>query len=258
MESCLYEGEVRHRRMLPIEHTFRYRMFMLYIDLDELDNVFRGTWLWSVDGWGLANIRRRDHHGCASDHLSRSIRDLVADKCGRRPDGPIRLLTMPSCFGYRFNPVSFYYCYAADGVELQTIVAEVNNTPWNEQHCYVLDSSQREPDDRLHRHRFAKQFHVSPFMSMSHHYDWRFSLPGERLSVHMENFEQGEKLFDASMSLRRREISPSALRGVLLRYPLMAFRVISAIYVQAARLWWKRAPFFPHPATRADLARKSA
>lgn len=232
-------------------------MFMLYLDLDELDVAFRGSRLWSVDGWGLANIRRRDHHGSANASLGDSIRELVATKSGQRPDGPIRLLTMPSCFGYRFNPVSFYYCYAGDGVELRTIVAEVNNTPWNEQHCYVLDASQREPGERLHRHRFAKQFHVSPFMDMAQQYDWRFSSPDDRLNVFMENFDRGERLFDASMSLRRREISPSALRGLLLRYPLMAIRIVAAIYTQAARLWWKRAPFFPHPATKADLARKS-
>lgn len=257
MVSCIYEGEVRHRRLHPVRHAFRYRICMLYLDLSELDHVFDGTRLWTVNGRGIANFRRRDHLGDIDRPLDACVSDLVAERCGRRLAGPIRLLTHPAYWGYRFNPVSFYYCYSDDGATLQTIVAEVNNTPWNEQHCYVLDAPARDGARSVHRHRFAKAFHVSPFMGMGQQYDWRFGEPGDRLNVFMENFADGEKLFDAAMMMRRREISPTALRGLLVRYPLMSVRVIAAIYAQAARLWLKRMPFYPHPSTRTDLTGES-
>lgn len=258
MKSCIYEGEVRHRRMRPAAHSFRYRLCMLYLDLGELDHVFEGTRLWTVDGRGIANFRRRDHLGDTSVPLDAAVRELVAAQCGRTLAGPIRLLTHPAYWGFRFNPVSFYYCFSDDGRDVETIVAEVNNTPWKQQHCYVLDASQGVVASNGYRHRFAKAFHVSPFMDMDHQYDWRLSAPGDRLSVHMENFEHGERLFDATMVMRRREISPSALRRLLVRYPLMSVRVVAAIYMQATRLWLKRVPFFAHPETRSGMARGSA
>ncbi|HPF37609.1 MAG TPA: DUF1365 domain-containing protein [Phycisphaerae bacterium] len=258
MESRIYEGEVRHRRSRPVEHAFCYRVCMLYLDLAELDHVFEGTRLWSVEGRGVASFRRRDHLGAADRPLDECVRELVAERTGRRLTGPIRLLTHPAYWGYRFNPVSFYYCFDEAGA-LRTIVAEVNNTPWNEQHCYVLDALDRADESEAFRFRFAKRFHVSPFMGMNHEYDWRFSEPGERLNVAMVNLEAGERLFDASMTMRRRAISPAALRLLLVRFPLMSMRVITAIYWQAARLRLKRAPFFPHPDDEmADFSRNSA
>jgi DUF1365 family protein len=106
-------------------------MFMMYLDLDELPTLFRGRWFWSVDRPALARFRRSNHLGDPSQKLSDSVRDLVEVKTGHRPEGPVRLLTHLSYFGYCFNPVSFYYCFAADGVTLETIVAEVNNTPFS-------------------------------------------------------------------------------------------------------------------------------
>jgi DUF1365 family protein len=146
--------------------------------------------------------------------------------------------------------VSFYYCYAPGGGELETIVAEVHNTPWGETHCYVLDRALDEGRGRLRRYRFAKGFHVSPFMPMEQGYDWRFVEPGDKLAVHMRNLEAGRVAFDASMTLERRELSPASLRGALARYPFMTGKVIGAIYWQALRLWLKRTPFHAHPRTR--------
>ena len=114
MKSCIYEGQVRHTRNKPAFHKFNYRLFMMYLDLDELPTLFRKTWFWSATRPALARFRRRDHLGPEQQALSDSVRDLVETETGRRPRGPIRLLTNLSYFGYCFNPVSFYYCFSED------------------------------------------------------------------------------------------------------------------------------------------------
>lgn len=247
MESALYEGTIRHRRDESPARTFEYSLFMVYLDLAELDFVFERRWLWSTKQPNLAWWRRADHYGDPKSSLDESIRDLVAERTGLRPTGPIRLLTHLRYFGYGFNPVSFYYCFEDDGRTLATIVAEVNNTPWGEQHMYVLPESANlgRGDSKLHE--FGKAFHVSPFLGMDMDYRWRLSVPSERLWIHMENRRAGERVFDATLTLRRRPITGPELARTLVVHPAMTARVTLAIYTQAMRLWLRRATFYPHP-----------
>lgn len=247
MNSALYEGSVRHRRLAPVGNEFRYRLFQVYLDLAELDTVFRGRWLWSTKSPNLAWFRREDHLGDPAQPLDASVRDLVEQKTGRRPAGPIRLLTHLRYFGYVMNPVSFYYCFDEAGEQVETIVAEIHNTPWGERHCYVLTAGANEGTAEKKLFRFAKRFHVSPFMGMNQTYGWRFTEPAENLAVHMENFERGGKLFDATLTLERKPITGPALARVLCAYPLMTVKVIAAIYWQALKLWLRGAPFHSHP-----------
>lgn len=249
MKSALYRGWVRHRRTHPTQNEFRYRLFQLYLDLAELDQVFAKRWLWSVKGPNLAWFRRADHFGDPAESLDESVRALVAERTGSRPDGPVRLLTHLRYFGYVMNPVSFFYCFDAADRRVETIVAEINNTPWGERHCYVLDR-----EDSLsggHDYRFAKEFHVSPFMTMDQTYRWRFSEPGETLVAHMDNVEAPRKVFDATLVLDRRPINGPTLAAALAEHPFMTGQVIAAIYYQALRLKLKRTPFHPHPAAKS-------
>ena len=181
MHSAIFQGHVRHRRWSPVEHGFEYRMFMMYLDLQELPEVFSGSWLFSTARRAVARFCREDHLGDAGIPLDQAVRDLVETHCGRRPDGPIRLLTHLRYFGYIFNPVSFYYCFSADDRRLETIVAEVNNTPWRERHLYVLTADQDVGRGRVKRYRPVKEMHVSPFMPMDVSYDWRFTPPDDLL-----------------------------------------------------------------------------
>jgi len=174
----------------------------------------------------------------------------VERRLGRRPDGPIRMLTHLRHWGFVFNPVTFYYCFEPSGTEVEAIVAEITNTPWNERYAYVLDGRAAREQGGT-RHRLTKRFHVSPFMPMSHDYHWRFSAPGRSLVVHMESFDERAKVFDATLALRRRPITPARLRGALVKYPAMTLAVVAGIYWQAAALWIKGAPFYSHPERRA-------
>jgi DUF1365 family protein len=250
MNSCLYTGRITHRRFSPRRHTFSYTLFMVYLDLAELDQVFCGRWLWSTGRPALAWFRRQDHFGDPALPLETCVRDLVQRQTGCRPQGPIRLLTHLRYFGYCFNPISIYYCFDPDDSRVETIVAEVTNTPWGERHCYVL----AQPSQPKHRYQFPKALHVSPFMPMTLDYAWRCNEPDERLGVHMDVLAGADKLFDATLTLRRRAISGPALAGILLRFPAMTFKVIAAIYWEALRLWRKRVPFIDHPANSSKTA----
>jgi len=255
MKSCIYEGTIRHRRYRPRPNIFRYRLFFMFLDLSELPAVFRFHPLWSNERPNVASFRRRDHFGDPQLPLDQAVRDLVEERLGRRPQGPIRLLTHLRYFGYCFNPASFYYCYDPEDTRLETIVVEIHNTPWGERYCYVLGREQNDhPLANWRRHRFAKGFHVSPFIHMDIDYDWRFCEPGKVIRVHMIDKEDGRILFDASLALERRPIDRAALSRVLMLYPVMTLKVTTMIYWQALRLLIKKTPFFAHPASGGGQA----
>jgi DUF1365 family protein len=248
MESSLYEGTLRHRRFAAPQRDFEVSLFMAYLDLGELDSVFDGRLLWSTRAPNLAWFRRADHFGDPSVPLDESIRSLVEARTGQRPEGPIRLLTHLRYLGHCFNPVSFYYCFAKDGRTLETIVAEVANTPWNERHMYVLpEAANRASGDDDKRYEFPKAFHVSPFLAMDMDYGWRFGRPDDRLWVHMENRQKGSRVFEATLSLERRPLTGLELARTLVFRPAMTMKVVASIYSEALLLWLRRATFHPHP-----------
>ena len=248
MASAIYTGHVRHRRFLPVSNAFRYRTYMLYLDLDELPQLFDGNRIWSYERFNLACFQRRYYFGEASVPLKLAVCMAAEENLGRAFGGPVRMLTHLRYFGYCYNPVTFYYLFDVDGCTLSAIVAEITNTPWGERHAYYLDvrKSQAGVAERF-RWQFPKAFHVSPFMPMDVHYDWRFGVPGSQLSVHMQNIIKGEKHFDATLTLERRPLSSRWLNRVLVQYPVMTAKVVAMIHWQALRLWAKRVPFCEHP-----------
>lgn len=246
--SAVYEGWVRHRRFEPVEHSFRYRFFLMYLDLAELPAALDPYPLYSARRAAPARFRRGDFMGDLSRPLDECARDAVEAAVGERPAGPVRLLTGLRYLGHSFNPVSFYYCFDEAGKRVEAIVADVENIPWGERHAYVLARGERE--GRVLGDELDKTLHVSPLMGMDQTYAFRATEPGDRLAVHIESRpREGEagKSFDATLSLRRRELSRSLMAGLLARYPAMSLQVVAKIYAQSLRLKLKGARYFPHP-----------
>jgi DUF1365 family protein len=258
--SAVYEGWVRHRRFEPIEHSFRYRLFLMYLDLDELPDVLDPFPLFSARGPAPAQFQRSNYMGDGDRPLAECARDAVEAATGRRPAGPVRLLANLRYLGHIFNPVSFYYCFEESGERVDAVVADVNNIPWGERHPYVLARGPRR--GTVLSDELDKTLHVSPLMGMNQTYGFRASEPGERLSVHIESRQvqratapmepqnvapRQPKAFDATLSLHRHELSRARLAGMLARYPAMSLQVVAKIYAQSLRLKLKGARYFPHP-----------
>ncbi len=243
--SAVYAGRVTHARRGSKAHAFGYRLYMLYLDLAELPELLAAGGPLRAGRFGLLSFARRDYLAGEPD-LGEAVRDRVERELGFRPAGPIRLLTHVRSLGYVFNPVSFYFCFAADGSSLEAVVAEITNTPWGERHAYVLRAERGGAVDS-----FDKRFHVSPFFPMEQRYRWAIGEPGERLRIDMANDEAGQEVFRARLDLARTPWSAAALWRTALASPLVAWKVHAAIYWQALRLWAKGARFHVHPRKRA-------
>jgi len=250
MHSAIYTGTVRHRRFSPHHHEFSYRIFLMYLDLDELAMIFRRRWLWSVGRPNLASFQRRNYLAPGELDLKEAVLRRVEQETGARPDGAVRVLTHMTYFGLCFNPISFYFVFNQPG-DLAAIVADVSNTPWKERYAYVVSPKTPGMAVKWGKSKimaeFEKLFHVSPFMPMDMRYRWIISNPGAAIAIQMDNLRQGQRDFDATMVLERRDISGANLARVLIFYPFMTAKVMGSIYGQALRLWIKRTPFFSHP-----------
>ena len=245
LNSAIYEGRIRHRRFSPFDREFGQRIFMVYLDLDEIPAVMSVHPLWSTRRRSPARFRRADYLGPDDRPLKAAVADLVERRTGRRPDGPIRMLTHLRYWGRIENPVTFYYCFDRADTRPRTVVAEVTNTPWGDRHTYVIDG----PADRsgVISTTTDKAMHVSPLMGMDHEYELRFGEPGPRLPVHIASRRAGELHFDATLNLERRPLTRRRLGRLLVEYPPMSFAVIAGIHFQAAVNWVRGASFHSRP-----------
>ncbi len=243
LSSKLYFGWVGHRRFTPTVNAFKYKVFMVYLDLDELEKVLSLSSLWGRSRWCLARFKRADFLGNSNIPLKEAVKKTVFDTLGVYPQGPIRMLANLRYFGYSVNPLTTYYCFDATGETLQYIVADVKNTPWGQRHAYVLPVNGVDDFDI----EFTKVFHVSPFNPLDMNYCWQSNTPSQTLRIHLENWRMGKKIMDASVGLTATPITKKSLNNAIIHYPLMTFKVIAAIYWQAVKLAVKKTPFYSHP-----------
>ena len=190
VSDYIYTGTIRHRRFVPFDHFFSYRIFMVYFDISKVEQILKKSWFWNVNKPSIVSFYREDYHGNQEQSLDDAVRSTIYQKTGRILKGPIRILTHLRYFGYCFNPVSFYYCFNKNDSQVELIMAEITNTPWNERHCYFITNKK----NKNFKENLKKKFHVSPFWDMDHDYEWLFSQAEDNLNVHMINFKKGNKI----------------------------------------------------------------
>jgi DUF1365 family protein len=243
MRPSIYEGSVVHERRDTRQRRFTYRVAIPMVDVEELGSMSPLAPLWRARGMAIVRFRRRDYMGDPARPLASVVRDTVEQRAGFRPEGPIFLLAHHRTWGWCFNPLALYYCYALDGTTLEAVVADVTNTPWGESHAYVLDT--RGGVERLEQ---PKQMHVSPFLPMDLTYRFHVAPPDARCNVSIAVMRGDDVAFRAGLSLVRREMTRRELARMLVRHPFLTHRVSLGIYVHAMRLWVSRVPFIVHPA----------
>lgn len=258
LNSGIYQGWVRHRRFTPVDHRFTYSMFMAYIDLAELSQLSQ-----QVTGFGLSVLSfarfRRDDYVAGDQDLAQAVKDKVFELTGKQFKGNVTMLCHLRYCGLYFSPLNLYYLHDEAG-NWQYTLAEVSNTPWNERHYYAVPAPQYWTG-KTYNH--DKAFHVSPFNPIKQEYCWRLTEPDSNLLVHLavnKNIDstapseyqsnlknRNQKVFDATMQMRKHSFSSKTLIKQLLLTPIMTIKVVAGIYWQALKLFIKGASIYDHP-----------
>jgi uncharacterized protein len=245
--AAIYEGTAHHQRPAPHAREFAPRLFLAYLDVDALPASLDRLPGWSARHPAPVHFRREDFFDGAATPLGDGIRELVRERLGRRPTGPVFLLAHLRTFGWSFNPVAVYYCWEPDGRALDAVVLEVTNTPWGERHWYVFDARHHGTVQST-----PKEMHVSPFLPMDVDYRVSWSVPGDRLDLDVAVQRGDTTLFAAGLRLKRTVLDRRTAATVLLRYPLLTLRVSLTIYRRALALFAGRVPLYRHPARTAQ------
>ncbi len=254
MNSGLYECEVYHERLSPKRHQFRYQLFFMDLDLDELPQLAQRLWLFSHNAFNLYSFRDHDHLNVGQPTLRANVEAWLATQgITLPPEARIRLITLPRIAGYIFNPVCFYFISDAEGQPRHAVV-EVCNT-FREVKPWLIDAPTDDNDGRFRR-RVPKHFYVSPFTSLTTAFDFRLRVPDDSIAIHIDDVEKNETILVSWIRGKRKALTNRRLLWYSVRYPLLTVQVILKIHWQALRLWLKRLPYLrkaDHPSQQRDL-----
>jgi DUF1365 family protein len=243
--SCLYFGRVTHRRLLPFRHRLDFRVFSLYLDLDELPALSRRLRLFSHNRWNVFGVLDRDHGARDGMPLRPWLDARLAEAGIDLEGGPVRLLCFPRLLGYVFNPLTIWFCHHRSG-RLAALLYEVHNT-FGEQHGYLIPVDPGRAPGAAILQSCDKGFYVSPFIGMTATYHFCLAEPDERLAVVIRQSTPEGQLLIASQTGRRRPLDDATLLRAFLAYPLMTLKVIAGIHWHAFKLWRKGAKLVSRP-----------
>ena len=254
--SSVYECRVMHHRLAPKEHRFSHRVFMFWLDLDELDALNARLPFFGRNRFNVYGYYDKDHLSQSGESTKSNIQTWLRRRdVDCREDDRIMLLTFPRVFGYVFNPVSFYLCFRETG-ESVCAIAEVGNT-FREMKRFLLPKP--EPGAGGAFELIApKHFYVSPFSNLEVKFNFRLRTPGERLALCVDDYDGADQLLRTRLTGRRSALSGGRLAWLSLKYPLLTMKVILLIHWHALALYWKKVPFFrkaAHPERQRDVMR---
>lgn len=254
----IYRGEITHRRFSPKAHSFSYKLYMLALDVDEMQARHKPKGIFGFAWFNLLRFRQNDYLKGEPECLKQRIKNKVQSLSGYADISRINMLVQVRCLGIYFSPANFYFCYDKQDNCTQVLV-EVSNTPWNERHYYLVPllSSDNNQQDSI-AHVTDKNFQVSPFMDLNMCYQWRIKPPmanSSTLIIHIENHFKGEntsdsstvtankKIFAVMMNLTKIPFTSTSLWQLWCNLPVMTLKIVLAIYWQALKLFFKGIPF---------------
>jgi len=253
MNSALYICKVMHNRLAPKKHSFWYKIYLFYIDLDEVDLLAKKLKWISHNRFNFFNFRELDHLQLPKENpdtgktVKQHLAAYLAGQGVAMGDGKVMLLTNLCVLGYNFNPVSFYFCYDEAGQPLCAVV-EISNT-FHEMKMFLIGKEELEGEK--FRQRAAKYFYVSPFIDLDTSFDFNLRIPSAQLDIRIDDFDQaGERFFISTLKGTRKPLTDRNLLRYFLSIPLIPLRVMWLIHWQAFLLWRKDFSFHRKSANR--------
>ena len=238
INSCIYSGSVIHKRFKPKEHFFKYKVFSLFLDLSELNELDDKLNFFSLNKFNLISFHEIDHGNRDGSSLLDWVKNNLSKNNVSTVNIKVKLLCYPRILGYVFNPLSVFFVYDQNE-NLISILYEVKNT-FGEQHTYFFKV---ENQNKLIQNNCSKKFHVSPFIEMNCNYFFKILNPAQKLSVIIDQYDQKGKILFASQDGERSDLTSKNLMKSYLKHPLMTFKIISAIHFEAFKLWIKGIKF---------------
>ena len=232
--SCIYIGSVIHKRFKPKKHFFKYNVFSLFLDLDEINELDQKILFFSYNKFNILSFFDKDHGYRDGSSIKDWLIHILQKKNISTINIKIKILCYPRIFGYVFNPLSIFFIYDADSNPI-AILYEVKNT-FGEQHTYVFKIDIK---NKQILNNCKKKFYVSPFMDLESKYFFKVLIPNQRLSVIIDQRDKEGKLLFASQDGERVKLSSKNLLISYLKHPLMTLKIISAIHYEALKLWIK-------------------
>ena len=234
MNSCIYNGIVKHQRFKPIKHSLNYKTFSLLIDLDEIESLAKKISIFSLNKFNIFSFYNIDHGARDGSSLKNWVLKNIKKFNVCHNITKIKLLCYPRIFGYVFNPLSIFYCY--ENKDLKAIFYEVKNT-FNEQHTYIFKIKNNENIEQ----KCKKKFYVSPFMDMETYYNFKLINPNEKLSVFIKQTDKKDIILTATQTGDKKEFTFKQLIFNFIKYPFMTIKIITSIHYEALLLWKKGA-----------------